>query len=49
LEGNLAAWLDGVQPDIVLLHIGTNWIQESEVYVEAILDEICKLFLQRRQ
>jgi acyl-CoA thioesterase-1 len=39
-EGKLADWLDAFQPDIVLLHIGTNDLDPSPDDVEAILDEI---------
>ena len=39
-EGKLADWLDAFQPDIVLLHIGTNDLDPSSDEVEAILDEI---------
>jgi hypothetical protein len=39
-EGKLADWLDAFQPDIVLLHIGTNGLDPSPDDVEAILDEI---------
>jgi hypothetical protein len=39
-EGKLADWLVAFQPDIVLLHIGTNGLDPSPADVEAILDEI---------
>ena len=38
--GNLAIWLAAEQPEIVLLHIGTNGLDPSPDDVEAILDEI---------
>ncbi len=38
--GKLADWLADQQPDIVLLHIGTNDLQPNADAVEAILDEI---------
>ncbi len=38
--GKLADWLADQQPDIVLLHIGTNDLQTNADAVEAILDEI---------
>jgi lysophospholipase L1-like esterase len=40
LEGHLAVWLADVQPEIVLLHIGTNDLKNSPDDVQAILDEI---------
>ncbi len=38
--GKLADWLADQQPDIVLLHIGTNDLQTNADAVESILDEI---------
>ena len=39
-EGKLTDWLNTFQPDIILLHIGTNDLDSSPDGVEAILDEI---------
>ena len=38
--GKLIDWLQAHQPDIVLLHIGTNGVNPSPTDVEAILDVI---------
>ena len=40
MKGNLAVWLADEQPEIVLLHIGTNGLDPSPDDVEAILDDI---------
>ena len=39
-KGKLMEWLITYQPDIVLLHIGTNGLEPSSVDVEGILDVI---------
>jgi hypothetical protein len=39
-EGKLADWLVAFQPDIVLLHIGTNGLDPNPADVKNILDEI---------
>ncbi|UCH58468.1 MAG: pre-peptidase C-terminal domain-containing protein [Anaerolineales bacterium] len=39
-KGKLIEWLINQQPDIVLLHIGTNGVESSPDHIEAILDII---------
>ena len=39
-DGQLDEWLQNYQPDIILLHIGTNGLDSSPDDVEAILDVI---------